>query len=222
MSDAPSRLDLAGLRAEDMDLGPAVDHLLAGGVLAHPTETLYGFGSACTPDGVEALVRLKRRERHKPFLVLAPSAASLAGLAWTEEARTLADVFWPGAVTLVLSDPKGLFPGGIRSESGTVAVRVSPHPVVRALMEAGAGGMTSSSANPPGTPPARTGEEAIQAALALGGGAEVMVLDVGPLPPSGPSTLVDCTGSGVRVLREGTVPIHRLRCAVPNVHQGTP
>lgn len=222
MSGVPSRLDLVGLGAQAMDLSAAVDHLRAGGVLGHPTETLYGFGSACTRDGVEALARLKPRERTKPFLVLAPSAESLSELAWTEEARALAGVFWPGAVTLVLLDPKGVFPKGIRSGAGTVAVRVSPHAVVQALMAAGAGAMTSTSANPPGHPPARTGTEATQAAVALGGGEEVMVLDAGALPPSGPSTLVDCTGSQVRVLREGTVPLDRLRCALPHIQKGTP
>lgn len=222
MSGGPSRLDLVGLSPDDSDLSAAVDHLRAGGVLAHPTETVYGFGSACTPEGVAALARLKVRQRHKPFLVLAPSVESLSELGWTDEARTLAEIFWPGAVTLILADAQRVFPHGIRSEAGTVAVRVSPHGVVQALMKAGAGPMTSTSANVPGRPPARTGEEAVQAAVALGGGEEVMVLDAGALPPSGPSTLVDCTGSEVRVLREGTVPLQRLRCALPHIRKGTP
>jgi L-threonylcarbamoyladenylate synthase len=210
------------LPAAALDLGAAAAHVRGGGVLGYPTETVYGFGGACTPEGVEALARLKRRERHKPFLVLAPSVEALSGLAWSEEARTLAGIFWPGAVTLVLSDPDGAFPPGIRSEAGTVAVRVSPHPVVQALMAAGTGAMTSTSANAPGHPPARTGAEARDAAIALGGGEEVLVLDAGPLPPSGPSTLVDCTASEPRVLREGTVPVARLRCALPQIRQGTP
>jgi len=214
------RLDLIGLSAEDLELGAAVEHLHAGGVLAYPTETVYGFGSICTTQGVDALTQLKPREPGKPFLVLAPSAQSLVDLEWSDDAHELASICWPGAVTLVLRDPGSLFPPGIRSESGTVAVRVSPHPVVVALMRAGALAITSTSANAPGQPPARTGDEAARAASSLGGGADVMVLDAGTLPPSGPSTVVDCTGSAARVLREGTVPVARLRCALPRIESG--
>lgn len=221
MSGGLSHLDLTGLTAEDLELGAAVEHLHAGGVLAYPTETVYGFGSVCTTQGVDALTQLKPREPGKPFLVLAPSAESLSDLEWTPEAHELARIFWPGAVTLVLRDPASVFPSGIRSEAGSVAVRVSPHPVVVALMRAGAMAITSTSANAPGLPPARTGDAAALAATSLGGGGEVMVLDAGTLPPSGPSTLVDCTGSAARILREGTVPVGRLRCAIPQIHDAS-
>jgi len=212
-----ARLDLNGLRAEYLELGGAVEHLKAGGVLVYPTETVYGFGSLCTAPGLEALTRLKPREPGKPFLVLAPSAAFLSDLEWSQEAEELASIFWPGAVTLILRDPSSVFPTGIRSEAGTVAVRVSPHPVVVALMQAGGVAITSTSANAPGQPPAQTGDDASRAAASLGGAGDVMVLDAGTLPPSGPSTLVDCTGPSARVLREGTVPIARLRCALPQI-----
>ena len=215
MSGEPKRLDLRGSSPEDMEWSPAAAHLRAGGILAYPTETVYGFGGLCTPEGVEALTRLKAREDGRPFLVLAPSAEFVSDLEWTEEARELAEIFWPGAVTLVLGDPRGAFPRGIRSEAGTVAVRVSPDPVVIALLREVGTAITSTSANAPGEQPARTGDEAAAAAAGLGGGTEVLVLDAGTLPPSGPSTIVDCTGSSARVLREGTVPVGRLRCALP-------
>jgi L-threonylcarbamoyladenylate synthase len=199
-------------------MGPVLEHLNQGGLLAYPTETVYGFGGLCTADGVAALTALKPRDADKPFLVLAPSAEAVADLEWSAEATELAGIFWPGAVTLVLRDPRQIFPAGIRSAQGTVAVRVSPHPVVVALMKAGAGALTSTSANAPGSPPATSGDGAAAAVASLGGGAEVMVLDTGVLPPSGHSTLVDCTGPSARVLREGTVPVGRLRCALPEIH----
>lgn len=217
MTGTPATVDLRGLAPEDLDLGDAARHVQAGGLLAYPTETVYGFGGSCTPDGVRALTALKPRDPGKPFLVLAPSAEALAGLRWTEEARELSRIFWPGAVTLVLQDPDGVFPPGIRSAQGSVAVRVSPHPVVVALMRVLAVPLTSTSANAPGAPPARSGEEAFRTAAGLQAGPEVMVLDAGALPPSGPSTLVDCTGPAPTVIREGTVPVGRLRCALPDI-----
>ncbi|HKJ00806.1 MAG TPA: hypothetical protein VJ997_00085, partial [Longimicrobiales bacterium] len=69
----------------------------------------------------------------------------------------------------------------------------------------------------PGQPAARSGEEALSAAASLGVGAEMLVVDVGLLPASGPSTLVDCTGPAPVVVREGSVPLHRLRCALPEI-----
>ncbi len=216
------RADLAAGGAEhaglSLALRPVVDHLRAGGLLAYPTETVYGFGAAATPEGVAAVAGLKRRVGDRPLLVLVPDADAVGALAWTDEACELADVFWPGAVTLVLGDPGGIFPSGIRSPAGSVAVRVSPHPFVRALLEGWGAPLTSTSANVPGTAPARSGEGALAAARALAAGAEMLVIDGGTLPESGPSTIVDCTGTRPVVVREGTVPLHRLRCALPDIH----
>ena len=120
-------------------------------------------------------------------------------------------------MTLVLRDPDGRFPPGIRSPQGTVAVRVSPHPLVRTLMEAWAAPLISTSLNEAGGPPARSGDEAREIARALGADERLLILDGGTLPPSPPSTLVDCSGPEPRVLREGSVPAGRLRCALPTL-----
>ena len=218
MSEAPAVLDLRGVPADADALLPAAQHVSAGGILAYPTETVYGFGGRCDPDSVRRVRALKRREESKPLLVLVRDADEVAGLRWTDEARELAKIFWPGSVTLVLEDPERLFPEGVRSAQGGVAVRVSPHPVVRLLLDALDGPLTSTSANAPGSPPARSGEEARAAVAALEAGAGLLVVDVGLLPASGPSTLVDCTGPAPVVVREGTVPLHRLRCVLPGIH----
>ena len=214
----PSVLDLAGRVPDAEDLDPVAAHLHAGGLVAYPTETVYGFGGLCTPDAVERVRALKRRTEDRPLLVVLRSAEDAAGLAWNEAARELASVFWPGAVTLVLADPRGTFPTGVRSPEGTVAVRVSPHPLVAALLERVGAPLTSTSANAPGEAPARSGGEALRAARLLGAGAEMLVVEAGPLPPSGPSTIVDCSGENPLVLREGTVPTSRLRCVLPDLH----
>lgn len=202
------------------DLAVAVDYLDADGVLAYPTETVYGLGGACTPPAVDAVRRLKGREADKPLIVLVSSADAVSDLRWTDAARSLASVFWPGSVTLVLDDPLGTFPAGVRAPAGTVGVRVSPHPLVTRLLKAFGGPLTSTSLNVPGEPPVPSGHEAREVLERLGAD-DVMLVDAGTLPPSGPSTVVDCTGPVPRVLREGSVPTHRLRCALPEVH-GTP
>lgn len=214
---SPPVLDLRAGPIVEADLEVAVRHVASGGLVAHPTETVYGVGGMATPEAVAALRSLKGRGDEKPFLLLLPSARAAEGLAWTDAARDLASVFWPGPLTLVLGDPAGRFPAGVRSPAGGVAVRVTSHPITRALVERLGAPITSSSANRAGEPPAASGEEAIAVVREIGS-ASVLVLDAGRLPPSAPSTLVDCTGTVPIVLREGATPIHRLRCVLPGIH----
>ena len=164
------------------------------------------------------LASLKGRDPEKPFLLLVPHARSVESLAWTDDARELAHAFWPGALTLVLSDPSGSFPPGVRSREGGVAVRQSSHPLARRLVELLDEPITSTSANRPGTAPAASGEDAYAAALALGADDDTYVLDVGTLPASEPSTIVDCTGPAPRVVRAGVTPVRRLRCVLPGIN----
>ncbi|MDT8341823.1 MAG: 2-C-methyl-D-erythritol 4-phosphate cytidylyltransferase [Longimicrobiales bacterium] len=199
------------------DLESALEVARRDGILVYPTETVYGFGGRLTPAAVSAVLGLKARDQTRPLLVLVPGAEAVPGLRWTAEARALADAFWPGALTLVLADPDGAFPPGVRSPEGGVAVRRSPHPVASALVAALGEPLTSTSANAPGRPPAREGREALAAALATGPVAPVHLLDAGALPPSPPSTIVDCTAARPRVLRAGSIPVSRLRCVLPDL-----
>jgi L-threonylcarbamoyladenylate synthase len=219
VSEGPKVVDLRGVDVTAFDFGEIADHVQRGGMLAYPTETVYGFGGLCSPSAVDTLRHLKRRQADKPFIVAIRGTGDAGGLSWTEEARELARIFWPGALTLVLDDPAGIFPPGIRSPSGTVAVRVSPHPLVHQLLEALGAPLTSTSVNVPGEPPVSSGADASEIARSLGAGSELWVLDVGVLPPSGPSTVVDCTGTIPVVIRAGTVPVERLRCAIPEIHE---
>ena len=207
------------LRPEPPDataLEPVAAHISAGGLVAHPTETVYGLGGLASGASMAALRRMKPGREH-PFLLLVRSAQAVAQLRWTPEAHELASVFWPGALTLVLADPSGSFPAGVRNRAGGVAVRVSSHPLTRMLVERLGEPLTSTSANRPGESPAISGDEALAVARAAGVGRELWVLDVGRLPPSSPSTVVDCTGSVPRVVRAGATPVHRLRCVLPEI-----
>lgn len=217
MSGPVRTLDLR--QDPDADLSAVVAHVRAGGVVAYPTETVYGIGGACTPDGVAAVRRLKGRSADKPLLALVGDAGEVSGLSWSAAATELASIFWPGSVTLVLADPGRTFPEGVRdARAGTVGVRVTPHPVAARLVRELAAPLTSTSLNAPGEAPVTSGGEARQILERLGA-SDVWLLDGGTLPPSPPSTVVDCTGQAPVVLRPGAVPIERLRCAIPETHE---
>lgn len=182
-----------------------MDHLLDEGVLVYPTETVYGMGCLARPGALERLFGLKKRDPDKPVLLLVSERSHLRGLSWTEPGRRLAEAFWPGPVTLILADPRAHYPPGVRSPEGGVGVRESPHPLVRSLLDELQEPLTSTSANGPGEPPSRSGEEALEVVSELGGGAETWVLDAGALEPSSPSTVVDCTGPEPFIRRPGAV-----------------
>ena len=204
------------------DLSEVVTHLRAGGVVAYPTETVYGIGGACTPEGVAAVQSVKGRTADKPLLALIPGAAAVPELVWSDSASELASIFWPGSVTLVLADPDATFPTGVRDpRAGTVGVRVTPHPIAARLVAELGAPLTSTSLNVPGEPPVTSGGEAREILERLGA-SDVWLLDAGTLPPSPPSTVVDCTGDTPVVLRPGAVPIDRLRCAIPETHERRP
>jgi L-threonylcarbamoyladenylate synthase len=217
----PRLLDMTWEDADPAVLAEVAAHLAAGGLVAMPTETVYGFG--CVPDEppLAELRRMKGRRPEKPFLLLIPDPSSVPELDWGRAARELARVFWPGALTLVLRDPKERFPMGIRSPEGGVAVRVTPHPLAKAVVEALGGPLVSTSANTPGGDPALTARAAWETARALGAGDDLWVLDGGSLGPSDPSTIVDCTGTVPVLRREGAIPASRLRCVSPEIDDTT-
>jgi len=198
-------------------LGMVARHLTSGGLVAMPTETVYGFGGALKETALKTLQRLKGRGGEKPFLILVPGVESVSELGWTPVALALAEVFWPGALTLVLRDEGNRFPPGVRSAQGTVAVRQSPHPVAKGVVETLGEPVVSTSANPSGGVAALSAGEALETARALGAGDQLWVLDGGPLPPSRPSTIVDCTGPVPVMLRAGSIPLNRLRCVLPDL-----
>ena len=215
---APRTIDLRAGIGDPSELDPVVEHLNRGGLVTHPTETVYGFGGLATGAGVAALRLLKPRTDERPFLLLIPSADAVAELHWSRDARELASVFWPGALTLVLQDQSGSFPSGVRGATGGVAVRITSHPVTRVLVERLGRPITSTSANLPGAAPATSAEEALGVAAEMAVGAELWVLDAGRLAPSPPSTVVDCTGPHSVVIRVGATPVQRLRCVLPEIH----
>jgi L-threonylcarbamoyladenylate synthase len=191
-------------------------HLRAGGLIAYPTETVFGLGGLAQPLPTRRLAELKARDAAKPFILLITRAGQVAGLEWTPAARKLAEELWPGPVTLVLRDPDGRYPPGVVSRDGGVAIRETPHAGVRRLIEALNEPLTLTSANRPGGRPAVSAEEARALLRDLPARADVWLLD-GPAGGAEPSTVVDCTAPRPRVLRTGAVPIERIREIVHDV-----
>ena len=207
--------------AEEVEaaLGGTIAHLQNGGILAYPTETVYGFGTMIDRDAVERLVQLKRRPPAKPFLLLISDTPMLAriGLHLTRSASMLAARHWPGPLTLVLPGGERRVPERLRGPEGGIAVRWTPHPGLQRLISALGDPITSTSANLPGQLPAVSSAEVVaQWGGAIASGA-IRLLDGGRLPPSEASTVVDCTGRTPRVIRPGALPAATLRESVPDL-----
>lgn len=183
-----------------------VRHLQADGLIAYPTETVYGFGCALRPAALERLSMVKRRDPRKPFLLLVTGPGMVSGrVDWTDGAEALARVFWPGPLTLALRAIDASLPASVISEDGTVAVRATPHQGIRRLISRLGEPITSTSANEPGVAPATSAVEAGRAIGVAADGWPVLVLDGGPLPPSPPSTIVDCSTVPPRLVRVGAI-----------------
>ena len=200
-------------------LDQTVAHLQARGVLAYPTETVYGFGTMVDFESVEKLVLLKRRPPAKPFLLLVSGSAMLTrlGLTLSAQAAHLAARHWPGPLTLVLPGGEGQLPPRLRGPEGGIAVRWTPHSGLQRLISALGSPLTSTSANRPGVPPAMRSSEVVEQWTTEINRGLLMVLDGGALPPSPPSTVVDCTGRRLRVIRPGAISAATLRESVPDL-----
>jgi L-threonylcarbamoyladenylate synthase len=197
----------------------AIAHLNARGVLAYPTETVYGFGGGVDRESVANLIALKGRPANKPFLLIVASSEMISrlGLHLNAAAAQLAARFWPGPLTMVLSGGEKRVPDQLRGPEGGIAVRWSPHPGLSRLVKAYGEPITSTSANRPGIPPATNAHEIIDQwgdAVTKG---KLHVLDGGQLLQSSPSTVVDCTGRRPRVIRPGAISAAALRESVPDV-----
>lgn len=194
-----------------LDLAGAQRALAEGGVVAIPTDTVYGLAAALErPEAVARVFALKSRPLTTalPVLVDDPVRALDLGLAWDARARRLAELFWPGALTLVVGAPAELARrvGGL----ATLGVRQPDDPTTRALL-ARSGPLATTSANEHGEPPCTSAEE-IDAVFAERGGL-AGVLDDGPRRGQ-VSTVVALESGSWRVVREGAIPAARIAAAL--------
>jgi L-threonylcarbamoyladenylate synthase len=196
----------------------AVRVLLDGGIVALPTDTVYGIAVAlATPGGIERLFAAKSRPPDKAIaLLLADEQQAREIGVMSEAAAALAGAFWPGGLTLVVPRrvdrplPAALTggadaPGAVAS----VGLRVPDHAAPRALAAA-LGPLPTTSANRSGEPEAR---DATEIERLLGGSLD-LVLDGGPSIGGPASTVVDATGETLRILREGAIPAAEIARAL--------
>lgn len=186
-------------------LADAAAVLRAGGLVAFPTETFYGLGAAALqPAAVRRIFDVKGRPETRPLLVLVDSIGMAEGVAAEipPPARALMARHWPGALTLVLR-ARPHVPVEVTAGSGTIGVRLSAHPVARALVGALGAPVTAPSANPSGLPPPATAA----AVLVHFRDRIELVLDGGPTAGGAPSTVLDLTVDPPRVLRAGAVKL---------------
>ena len=197
----------------------AIEQMELRGVLAYPTETVYGFGGAIDRDSVDALIRMKGRPKGKPFLLLIAGSDMLAklDLRLPSFASNLAARHWPGPLTLVLPGGEKRVPEALRGPEGGIAVRWTSHLSLQRLIRSHGDAITSTSANRPGVPPAMSTREIREQWGDVIAAGTLRVLDGGTLQPSSPSTVVDCTGRAPRVIRPGAIPAGVLRETAPRL-----
>ena len=145
------------------------------------------------------------------LLVSGRAMAESYGLSFTGAANALAEAFWPGPLTLVLPGGQGRLPGILRGPEGGIAVRHTSHAGVARLVKELAFPITSTSANRPGSPPAPGAAGVTEAFAESVADGTLLVLDGGVLGNVPPSTVVDCTASESRLVREGAIPRAELR-----------
>jgi L-threonylcarbamoyladenylate synthase len=181
----------------------AVAILRSGGIVAFPTDTVYGIAvSIDTPGGIERLFHVKHRPLDKAIALLLADAAQATELgALSAGAQALAEAYWPGPLTLVLrANAEARLPDVLSGGAATVGVRLPDHPTPRALAAA-VGPLPTTSGNRSGLPDPL---DAASVAESLGEGVD-LILDGGTTPGVRPSTVVDTTTDPPAVLRVGLI-----------------
>jgi L-threonylcarbamoyladenylate synthase len=196
-------------------IAQAARSLLSGGLVAFPTDTVYGLGAhAFDAVPIERLYAAKERPQDKAIPVLLADSIDLPLVVRQipPAANRLAEAFWPGALTLVLPRHPAL-PPVLTAGGDSVAVRVPDHPTVRALIANLSAPLAASSANLSGRPSPVTVEEVL---TQLGGRMD-LVLDGGACPGGHPSTVLDLTCDPPHLLRAGPVTAEALRTILPHL-----
>ncbi len=200
------RLDPRDPLVWEPGVSAAVQALDEGGILVHPTSTVYGIGAAVTEELNAEINRLKGRSPNRSLIRLAGSVEvlrrELPGAAWDERVDKLATEFWPGPLTLILDD----------GSAEGLAVRVDGHPVLLVVLGRWRSLMTSTSLNLEGEPPATRRRPVRRVLEAMPEPKRPLTfLAAGSLPASASSTVVSVRGKAPEIIRQG--PIDRRRIA---------
>lgn len=204
-----------------------IGSLKAGSVIVYPTETCYGIGGDATnPEVVEKIYKIKQRREEKPFLVVVPDVAmAMEYLEWSPQLDEIASKYWPGALTVVgkmqnaecrmqngeiilKSEICNLqLASGVIAPDGTIATRVTAHPVASALARELGRPLISTSANISGREPSYSADEVIKM-FENQENQPYILIDVGELPKNPPTTMVRVVDGEVEILRQGQLEIY--------------
>ncbi len=200
------------------EISRAAETLAQGGVLAIPTDTLYGLAAdALNPDALDRVYAAKGRPADMPLPVLVSGweqALQVVEVSPESEslARRLAETYWPGSLTLVLPAVPGL-PERLTAGRDTVAVRMPDHPVPLALAAVLGRPITGTSANRSGEPDIVDPDELYRVLAPRVDG----IIVSGPKPVGGASTIVAVSGDGISLLREGILPYERVLATLETI-----
>lgn len=187
----------------------AADLIRSGGLVAFPTETVYGLGARADDSGaVQRIFAAKGRPPGNPLIVHVADAEAARALAeaWPDAAARFAAAFWPGPLTLVIRRRAGAIAPEVTAGGATAAVRVPEHPVARALLDAARLPIAAPSANRSSAISPTTADHVLKS---LGGRVD-LVLDGGPTGYGIESSIVDVTRDPAVLLRHGAIPIEAL------------
>jgi L-threonylcarbamoyladenylate synthase len=193
--------------------------LKKGGVIAYPTDTVYGLGGDAFNYDVHHRVRtLKGRGGNKPFPFIIDKADRLPewGIQLNAIASALTQRFWPGPLSIIVEDA-GALPSDVLGARRTMCVRLPASKIARAIAGSVGGLLIATSANPAGGKPAQSARVAAD----FFKGEIDAVVDGGPSPSALPSTIVDVTGRKMVLLREGSVPSEQLLQVVSDIERDT-
>jgi len=209
-----------------VDAGPeqillAANIICRGGLVAFPTETVYGLGAdVWNHDAIANIFKVKGRPPHDPLIVHIEREESLEELAEIDDPRIgrLSDAFWPGPLTLVLPRRSGI-PDLVTAGLQTIAIRMPDHPVASALIRKTGIPIAAPSANPFGYVSPTTAEHVLEG---LGNQVD-LILDGGACPLGLESTIISFATGSPTLLRAGSLSVEDVEEVIgPIVHSGVP
>lgn len=196
----------------------AAERLAAGGVIAIPTDTVYGIcASLAHEEALERLFEIKERPSERTIPILVSSTEHLKQVAahLDPDVALLLDRYWPGPLTVVVPAREGM-PKQVIGPGRTVGVRMPNHPLAIEVIEKAGGAIACTSANRSGERPARS---AYEVAESIGPKLD-LILDGGIAPGGVPSTVVAVEGDEIRVIREGAIPVEHLQATWRELRAG--
>ena len=189
--------------------------LLAGGVVAYPTDTFYGLGvDPFNQEAVNRIFELKGREKNKPLILLISSRVQLETMVKeiTPAHSALIHKFWPGPLTLLFK-PSSVIPENVLAGSNRIGIRQPGSPMTRNLISALGQPITAPSANLAGESPPITAKQVQQSF----GNRVDLIIDGGTCQGGKPSTVVDAVETPVRLVRHGAIAFSEIEMALRDI-----